>query len=139
MRAVILAAGRGSRMGGLCHERPKCMVQLAGKPLFERQIAALSAGGADQIGAVRGCRAEMIDYPGLSYFTNERWAETNIVMSLAAAASWMRSGTVIVSYGDIFYRRELVRALANAPGELVVALRPELAAALDPSFRRSVS
>ena len=120
MRAVILAAGRGSRLGHLGGDRPKCLVEFAGKPLIERQIAALRRGGMDEIGVVRGYRAEMIDFPGLTYFANERWAETNMVMSLAAAAPWLHVGPVIVSYGDIFYRSELVRGLAGAPGPLVI-------------------
>lgn len=121
MRAVILAAGRGSRMGHLGSDCPKCMVELEGKSLIERQIAALRRGGVHEIGVVRGYRGEMIDFPGLSYFVNERWAETNMVMSLATAAAWLRSGEVIVSYADIFYRSELVRGLASAPGKLVIS------------------
>jgi L-glutamine-phosphate cytidylyltransferase len=121
MRAVILAAGRGRRMGDLSDDRPKCLVALEGKPLIERQIAALRRGGVEAIGVVRGYRADMIDYPGLYYFANDRWSETNMVMSLAAAAPWLRSEPVIVSYADIFYRSELVRKLADAPGELVVS------------------
>jgi choline kinase len=121
MRGVILAAGRGSRMGDLGDDRPKCMLELAGKPLIEHQMAALRRGGVDEIGVVRGYRAEMIDFPGLGYFSNERWAETNMVMSLAAAAPWLRSGPVIVSYADIFYRSELVRGLAATPGPLSIS------------------
>ena len=121
MRAVILAAGRGSRMGHLGDDRPKCLVELEGQPLIERQIAALRRGGMNEIGVVRGYRAEMIDFPGLFYFTNPRWAETNMVVSLASAATWLRSGPVIVSYADIFYRSELVRGLAGAPGQLVIS------------------
>jgi len=120
MRALILAAGRGSRMGQLGDDRPKCLVELQGQRLIERQIAALRRGGVDEIGIVRGYRAAMIDFPGLAYFTNERWAETNMVMSLAAAAAWLRLGPVIVSYADIFYRSELVRGLADAPGQLII-------------------
>jgi choline kinase len=121
MRALILAAGRGSRMGRLGDDRPKCLVDLNGQSLIERQVAALRRGGVDEIGVVRGYRAEMIDLPGLSYFANERWAETNMVMSLTAAAPWLRSGSVIVSYADIFYRSELVRGLAGAPGQLIIS------------------
>ncbi len=121
MRALILAAGRGSRLGALVQDRPKCLVELQGRPLLERQITALRRGGADEIGVVRGYRAEMLDLPGLFYFTNGRWAETNMVMSLATAASWLRSGPVIVSYADVFYRGELVRGLAAAQGQLVIA------------------
>jgi choline kinase len=121
MRALILAAGRGSRMGSLGDDRPKCLVELDGRPLLDRQIAALRRGGAQEIGVVRGYRPEMLTFPGLTYFDNERWAETNMVMSLTAAAAWLRAGPVIVSYADIFYRHDLVRGLAEAPGALVIS------------------
>ncbi len=121
MRALILAAGRGSRMRHLGDERPKCLVELAGAPLLERQVAALRGGGIETIGVVRGYRAEMLNFPGLTYFTNQRWANTNMVASLATAAEWLRSGPVIVSYADIFYRARLVRDLAGAPGSLVIS------------------
>jgi L-glutamine-phosphate cytidylyltransferase len=125
MRAIILAAGRGSRLGHLGADRPKCLVKLAGKPLIERQISALRRGGVDEIGVVRGYRAEMVDIPGLYAFTNHRWAETNMVTSLATAAAWLHSEPVIVSYGDIFYGSDLVRSLADASGQLTIGYDPD--------------
>jgi len=125
MRALILAAGRGSRMGTLGNDRPKCLVELDGRPLLERQLAALARGGADEIGIVRGYRSDMLNFPGITYFDNPRWAQTNMVMSLAAAAEWLRAGTVIVSYADIFYRSGLVRGLADSSGSLVIAFDKE--------------
>jgi L-glutamine-phosphate cytidylyltransferase len=121
VRALILAAGRGSRMGRFGADRPKCLVELDGRPLIELQVAALRRGGAEEIGIVRGYRAEMLDVPAATYFHNERWADTNMVTSLAAAASWLRSAPIIVSYADIFYRSDLVRGLVGAPGSLVIA------------------
>jgi len=121
MRALILAAGRGSRMGALGDVRPKCLVELDGRPLLDRQLAALRTGGAREIGIVRGYRKDMLNDPALTYFDNDRWAETNMVMSLACAAEWLRAGPVIVSYADIFYRGSLIRGLAAAPGALVIS------------------
>jgi L-glutamine-phosphate cytidylyltransferase len=121
MRALILAAGRGSRMRDVGDERPKCLVELAGQPLLERQLAALRRGGCSEIGVVSGYRAQMLARPGLHCFHNERWAQTNMVSSLATASSWLRAGPLIVSYADIFYRAGLVRALAAASGSLVIA------------------
>ena len=121
MRGLILAAGRGSRLGPLCEQRPKCLVELAGRPLLERQIEALRRGGVEQIGIVRGYCAERLEGRAPTLFDNPRWAQTNMVMSLAAAAEWLRAGPLIVSYGDIFFPAELARALAEAPGELVIA------------------
>jgi choline kinase len=107
-------------MGALGDDRPKCLVELAGSSLLDRQIAALRRGGANEIGIVRGYRAEMLKYPGLCYFDNPRWSQTNMVMSLAAAAAWLHSGPVIVSYADIFYGGELVRGLVNLPASLAI-------------------
>jgi L-glutamine-phosphate cytidylyltransferase len=121
MRAVILAAGRGERMGQFGDKAPKCLAELCGKRLIDRQVAALRAGGIASIGVVRGYRADMIDLPGLDYFHNDRWSETNMVASLAMAAKWLKLGPVVVSYADIFFRSELVRELASSAGDLIVA------------------
>jgi choline kinase len=121
MRGLVLAAGRTSHMGEIGDQQPKCLVPLAGTPLIGRQIAALRGGGATEIGVVGGFRSEMIDYPDITYFENERWANTSTVMSLAAANAWLRSGPVIVSGSDIFYQRELVHRLGSVRGSLVVA------------------
>lgn len=121
MRAVILAAGRGSRMGALAEDRPKCLVELAHQPLIRRQIAALRGGGVSGIGIVRGYLAHMIDIKDVTYFENPHWAETNMVMSLAAAAAWLKADPVVISYADIFYRRDIVRDLLAASGDLVVS------------------
>jgi L-glutamine-phosphate cytidylyltransferase len=120
-RALILAAGRGSRLGPHTEDRPKCLVELAAKPLISRQIAALRGGGVSSIGMVRGYLANRINIEDLTYFENPRWAETNMVMSLVAAAPWLRSDSVVVSYADIFYARDVVRDLATSSGDLVVA------------------
>src|SRR5580700_1356503 len=124
MRAVILAAGRGSRLGAISDDRPKCLVPLAQKPLIERQISALRGGGISSIGVVRGYRGEMINLAGITYFENPRWAETNMVMSLVAAGEWLRSSDVVISYADIFYSQDVVRDLAAAPGDLVISYDP---------------
>jgi choline kinase len=121
MRGLILAAGRGSRMGTIGDNCPKCLVELDGRPLLDRQVAALRRGGADEIGIVRGYRADMLSFPGLTYFDNRRWAETNMVMSLAAASDWLRAGPVIVSYADIFYRSDVIQGLVSEPGSLVIS------------------
>jgi L-glutamine-phosphate cytidylyltransferase len=63
----------------------------------------------------------MLNFPGLRYFDNARWAQTNMVMSLATAADWLRAGPVMVSYADIFYRGELIRGLADTAGDLVIS------------------
>ncbi|MEI2386016.1 phosphocholine cytidylyltransferase family protein [Breoghania sp. JC706] len=120
MKAVILAAGRGSRMGGLTAESPKCLVAYRGKSLLDWQLEALREAGVEEIGIATGYRREMLADRGLAEFHNPRWAETNMVSSLEAATDWLSSGPCIVSYSDIFYDAEAVRALIETDAPLAI-------------------
>jgi choline kinase len=128
MKAIILAAGRGSRMKAATEDRPKCLVELHGRSLFSMQQGALRAGGVGEIAVVGGYRADQLVRPDVKLFRNERWAETNMVMSLASAAEWLKASPCLVSYADIFYPATTVRRLAALTG-------PELAIAYDPDWR----
>ncbi|MBM3524754.1 MAG: phosphocholine cytidylyltransferase family protein [Alphaproteobacteria bacterium] len=125
MRAIILAAGRGSRMGSLTEARPKCLTRLAGRRLLDMQCEALTDAGATEIAVVTGYRAELLAQPDLTCFHNPRWETTNMVASLACAGSWLRSGPCIVSYADIFYAPETVRRLSATSTSIAIAYDPD--------------
>lgn len=124
MKAIILAAGRGSRMKDLTDDRPKCMVELGGETLLSRQIRALRSGGASEIAIVTGYRREMLADQADREFHNPRWAETNMVSSLATAAEWLQEAPCIISYSDIFYDAEAVRQLAESRAPLAITYDP---------------
>lgn len=125
MKAVILAAGRGSRMQSLTDQVPKCLVEVRGRPLLEWQLEALRAAGIGEIGIVTGYRRELLASRGLREFHNARWAETNMVASLAEAAEWLKQSACIVSYSDIFYASSAVKALMESKAPLAVTYDPD--------------
>ena len=125
MKAIILAAGRGSRMKKLTDERPKCMVELHRKPLLEWQLKALRDAGIDDIAIVTGYKQEMFAQWNLKEFYNPRWAETNMVSSLACAQEWLKAEPCIVSYSDIFYDAAAVRSLMTCNASLAVTYDPQ--------------
>lgn len=124
MKAIILAAGRGSRMKDLTDERPKCLVELHGKALLDWQLEALGAAGINEISIVTGYKRELLADRGLVEFYNARWAETNMVTSLACAQDWLEAGPCIVSYSDIFYSPTAVQSLMNCTASLAVTYDP---------------
>lgn len=124
MRAIILAAGRGSRMQQMTDEKPKCMVPLDGKPLLFHQIEALRAAGVTELGIVTGYRAALIEGHADRVFHNPRWAETNMVASLAQAEAWLAEGPCLISYSDIFYAPDAVSALSHAPEPIAITYDP---------------
>lgn len=124
MKAIILAAGRGSRMKNLTDKRPKCLVELKGKSLLNLQIEALQVAGIMEIAIVTGYKRELLAEFGLVEFHNQRWAETNMVSSLACAHDWLEAEPCIVSYSDIFYSPTAVKSLMDCHASLAVTYDP---------------
>jgi choline kinase len=125
MKAIILAAGRGSRLGPLTDDRPKCLTPVGGVPLIEREVSALRGAGIQEIGLVCGYKAELLKSYGTRQFINSRWSETNMVASLLCAREWLEQDTCVVSYSDIFYSSSTVQALGRAPGEIAISYDPQ--------------
>lgn len=124
MKAIILAAGRGSRMKSMTDDRPKCLVELRGKPLLEWQLNALYEAGISEIAIVTGYRRELLANRVPVEFYNPRWAETNMVSSLAYAYEWLQAEPCIVSYSDIFYDASAVESLMTSQARLAVTYDP---------------
>ncbi|HLO76173.1 MAG TPA: phosphocholine cytidylyltransferase family protein [Magnetospirillum sp.] len=125
MRALILAAGRGSRMLALTEDRPKGLVELAGRPLLEYQLRALRAGGATEIGIVTGYRGQQLSPYADRLFDNPRWQETNMVRSLACAHDWLAEAPCLVSYADIVVSARTVADLTAAQGDIAISFDPD--------------
>ena len=124
MKAIILAAGRGSRMKDLTDEQPKCLVELRGMTLLDWQLKALHEAGISEIAIVTGYMRELLSNRGLVEFHNPRWAETNMVSSLACAQEWLLAEPCIVSYSDIFYEASAVESLMMSAARLAVTYDP---------------
>lgn len=113
---IILAAGRGSRMKKLTEEKPKCLVELAGRPLLHWQLDALRTAGLNRILVVRGYAAACIQ-GDFETAENPRWAETNMLSTLLCARDFARKAfergveRLVMSYSDIVYHPDHVRGL----------------------------
>lgn len=129
MRAIILAAGEGTRLRPYTEDRPKCLVELAGRPLLDWQIEALRSAGISDIVLVTGYHAEQVEAYGFPTRHNPRYAETNMVASLMCAREELRGDTdVLIAYADILYQAEIVEAL--------IASKAELATTIDLDWRK---
>ena len=116
-RALILAAGRGSRMGAETATKPKCFTVLQGKRLLDWQLESLRNAGVDDISIVTGYKAELFD-ENLPTFHNPRWSETNMVGSLFYADAF--AGNTIISYSDIVYKTDHIKKLNAAQADITI-------------------
>lgn len=122
MKGLILAAGRGSRLGDLTANNPKCMVKVFGKPLLEHQIESLTQAGIENIAIVTGYHSEALNHPKLiKHYHNQDWASTNMVKSLLCASDWLLDEACIISYSDIFYQASCITNLTQDNSELSIS------------------
>ena len=121
MKAIILAAGEGSRLRPYTLDRPKCLVEVDGRSLLDRQLDVLALGNINPIMLIGGYRAEMLRREGIELRINSLYAETNMVWTLFCAEADLNSD-VIVSYGDIVYSREVLRTLLRSKADISVTI-----------------
>ena len=122
MKAVILAAGRGSRLHPYTENCPKCLTELGGQTLIGRQLATLRAAGVTDITIVTGyLREKLAALDGINEVHNPVWADTNMVESLFCAES-LFEGDLIVSYSDIVYEPKVIESILASPHEVSVVV-----------------
>jgi choline kinase len=128
MKAIIVAAGRGRRLGVETDGIPKCMVKVGGRAILHWQLDALAAAGVDDVVVVRGYLGDRIAAPAggaaLRFIDNPDWANNNILTSLFYAEAEMEGG-FLFTYSDIVFSAEHARrvAAATAPIGLIVDRR----------------
>lgn len=130
MRAIILAAGKGKRLDEIRGEDPKCLIEIGGVSLIERQIQTLRTTGIDDIAIVVGFRAEHVRErcgPDLTYIENELHTSTNSLYSLWLARDLLREGFVVLN-ADVFFHSQMLADLMSAQHEnaLLVSYEPNV-------------
>lgn len=119
--AVLLAAGRGRRLGALTEDRPKCLAEVGGRTLLSWWFSHLHALGVQQVAVIGGYRAEQVFAEARAFagvlrvqeLISPRWASTNNLVSLAVAASEVE-GPVLVVETDVLMERALVARTLEA-------------------------
>ena len=88
-RALILAAGEGTRLRPYTLDKPQCLVPLLGRSLLERQATILRRTGISDIQVAAGYRAEQIECLGFEVSINARFNSTNMVATLFSALAFI--------------------------------------------------
>ncbi len=122
MRAVILAAGRGRRLGSAGDERPKVLLRFGGQTLLQRHLEILAFCGVTDVSIVVGYRAQSVQdeirslgcAERVHLIHNPRYAEGSVV-SLWSARGWLANGqATLLMDGDVLYDWRLMRALTRS-------------------------
>ena len=111
-KALIIAAGLGSRLKKHTENLPKCMLDFGGKTLLQRQLDSYKKCGIKDISLIRGYKKEKIKYKGIQYFENIDYKNNNILNSIFYAEKVI-NGNIIISYSDILFNSSVVERTIN--------------------------
>lgn len=133
MRAIILAAGFGSRLMPLTQDVPKCMVVYKNKRIIDYIMEALSEVGIKDICIVGGYKFNILQqyintrYVNINMKCNNNYANTNMVNTLFCAKDFLldciqQKQDLIVSYADIVYFSPILKKLQECGYDLGIAV-----------------
>ena len=120
-KALIIAAGLGSRLKKHTENLPKCMLDFGGKTLLQRQLDSYKKNGIKDISLIRGYKKEKINYKGIKYFENKDYKNNNILNSIFYAEKVI-SGNIIISYSDILFDSSVVERTLNSNHDISVVV-----------------
>jgi choline kinase len=134
MKAIILSAGQGSRLGHLVDDRPKCLIDFNGRSLLDRQLDTLGANGVDEAVVVTGFHDELVEQaiarrsggPAVRTIFNPFYKVADNLGSLFMAKRELE-GDCLVWNGDTLVSRTLMRRVVanDRPGICVTIDRKE--------------
>jgi L-glutamine-phosphate cytidylyltransferase len=126
MKAIIIAAGMGKRLMPYTQDRPKCMLEIAGKPLIKHQANILNSLGVKEIHVIKGYKKEAFDVfeTDFNFFINDNYQNNNILESLFYAEPKI-NGDVLILYSDIIFNKEIVEKLLESKEEISIVVDVE--------------
>jgi choline kinase len=123
MHAIILAAGRGSRLAEHNPQgRPKCLMEFGGRSLLERHLDLLQQLGIHRVDLVVGYEADqviehvshMVSRPEVAFHFNPRFQQGSVISLWAAQDSLLQGSDTLVMDADVLYHPEILKRLVNS-------------------------
>lgn len=127
MKALILAAGLGTRLAPITNDRPKSLVPVNGQPILLKQIENLHENGITDITIISGYKADILEktvyekYPEINIIESVDYAVTNNMYSAYLARSGFEGKDFLMMNADVFYDASVLEALlaCEAPNAIV--------------------
>lgn len=127
MRTVILAAGIGSRLNPITIEVPKCMVEVNGIKIIDRQIQNLYMNEIKDIAVITGYKSEILQdyinkrYPFVQCIENRRYLETNNMYSLFLAKDYIKDCDFLLMNADVYFDANIITGMLRQPDKNIIA------------------
>jgi len=113
-KLVLLAAGRGSRLGNLTYSKPKCLNEFRGIPLLQHILDTAEKFDFEEVVIVGGYKSDLLHKYGKRVLKNIDWESSGPFASLMVADDIMIGSNVVVSYTDIFFGEDFFESCLDS-------------------------
>ena len=120
LQGIILAAGRGSRLGHLTEYKPKSFNKSGNKRYIDIIIDNFNNNNINKLNIIVGYKKNLFKNFPYKKILNQQWKSSNIFYSLSRANKILKLNTCIVSYADIIYDKVINQLLIKTKGDIVV-------------------
>lgn len=132
MKAIILAAGKGTRLRPHTEDKPKCMVEFQNKPIIDSILENIIEQNIKDISIITGYKNEVLksyitekyENNNINIYENVNYHKTNMVSTLFNARNELNDD-VIISYSDIIYKKDILDELTNSEDDITVVVDKE--------------
>ena len=123
MRAIIIGAGRGSRLMPMTADSPKCFAEVGEQRILDWTFKAFADNGIDSIAFIGGYQIDKVrdDYPQFTFCHNTNWQNNNILASLFYAEEFMDE-PFICCYSDTLFTPQVVKKLLDADNDISLVI-----------------
>jgi len=121
MKAIILAAGEGLRMGKLTQNIPKPLVMVNGKSIIERQLSILKQNKILDVIIVTGSHNEKFNFKNVVYVNDLEHKKHDTLGSLITARDYMND-EIIITYADQIFDEKIMESINNFSGDIGIAV-----------------
>ena len=125
MKAIVIAAGEGSRMGKLTQNIPKPLVNVNGKSIIERQLSILKQNGILDIIIITGPHHEKFNFEKIRYVRDENFLEHDQLGSLMSAKKEI-DGDIIILFADIIFEDIILAKILESKSDISIAVDMDL-------------
>ena len=121
MKAIILSAGYGSRLGNLTKELPKSLVDINGKSIIKRQIETFRNNGIKDIIVIVGPNKDKFQLNDIEYVVDKNFHEHEQLGSLMVANKHFQND-IVISFGDIIADDNIMKQIVESTYDIGVAI-----------------
>ena len=121
MKAIVIAAGEGSRMGKLTQNIPKPLVMVNGKSIIERQLSILKQNKILDVIIITGSHNEKFTFKNVVYVNDLDHKKHDTLGSLITARDYMND-EIIITYADQIFDEKIIESINNFSGDIGIAV-----------------